>query len=146
MQAKIEFQGYRDDKEWKHYAWRVTIGAESFEYCTGIGHATPFFTKGKMAMNKKPTDKQCVRCENSSAWVHIPSADTVLDCLFSDAECGSYSFNEFCSNLGYSSDSLNALNTYRDCMTTAERLRKALGAEYQAELNRIQTMRNEGNL
>ena len=137
MQVKITFQGARDSKEWNHFAWLVNINGVDFEYRTGLGHATPKVNKfGDRAWHKPaiPT----VSIEN--AWVHIPGIDGVLECLFSDARCGAESFDDFCDNCGYSNDSLKALDTYRACMESAKNLRKALGAAYETERARIESL------
>lgn len=127
MKTSIEFQGLRDDDKWKHFAWRVTINGEAFNYRTGMGHATPRLSKKR----KKPLGP-CV------TWVHIPAIDDILEALFLDVVAGSESFNEFCINSGYDSDSLKAFDIYRACMDIAARLRKALGAEFETERQRIE--------
>lgn len=150
---KIEYQGFRDDKEWPHFAWRVTIGQEAFIYKTGTGHQTSYFNAPPRAAmpsafprNAKPKDIDVIPIASLNAWVHVPNADEVLACLFDDAQAGSESFDDFCSNLGYDNDSLKALDTYRACMDTAQRLRRALGDKYTTERNRIDALREEGKI
>jgi hypothetical protein len=139
MQFKVTYQGKREiGQEWAHFAWLVEINGETFEYRTGLGHATSRHNKLGMAYHKKPVTlqgKEVIALPNE--WVHVPSADDVLHCLFSDADAGAYSFDDFCDNLGYSNDSLKALDTYRACMESSKKLRKALGKEYGAESARI---------
>jgi hypothetical protein len=163
MNYKIQYTGFRDDKEWPCFAWRVTIGAESFEYRTGIGHATPYAKGARIeslildarngvqssrygfSRNPKP-DRETLPESSLQVWLHVPPMDEVLDCLFSDAEAGAESFDDFCSNFGYSSDSLKALDMYRACMETAKQLRRALGSEYETQRERIAKLRDEGKL
>lgn len=146
MQVNIKYLGYRDDTEWPHYAWSVTIGSEQFDYRTGSGHGTPIFKKGSnFQRNLKPT-QPCLVDSGRKEWVLVPRTDQVLDCLFLDSDAGSESFDSFCSNFGYSNDSLKALDTYRACMDTAARLKRALGSEYTSELSRISKLREEGIL
>lgn len=40
-----------------------------------------------------------------------------------DAEAGQKSIDEFCDDLGYDNDSIKALDVYRACMKTAQKLR-----------------------
>lgn len=140
MKTEIKFIGLNDGPsvEWPHFQWLVTINQISFEYRTGLGHRTDFF-QGVRRMgqgeyghgytrNKRPANS--VKIESAKCYAHTPTIESVLECLFLDADAGSESFNDFCDNLGYSKDSIKALDTYRACMDTKEKLRKALGADY----------------
>ena len=137
MKHSIEFLGQRTETDWSHFAWRVLINGQAFEYKTGMGHATSKANpRNNCFYNRKPKDRECV--SSDTHWVHVPAIDDILECLFSDVDAGSVSFNDFCADFGYNSDSLKALDTYRACMDTATRLRSALGAEYQTEKQRIE--------
>ncbi|HJS81267.1 MAG TPA: hypothetical protein VJ742_00365 [Nitrososphaera sp.] len=61
-----------------------------------------------------------------------PDAKGVLDCLLSDASCSLDSFEDFCSNCGYDSDSRKAYRLYTACVKSTARLQKLLGADYDA--------------
>ena len=52
-----------------------------------------------------------------------PSEMDILSCLYMDKQCGEYSFNDFCDNMGYNSDSIKDFDTYRACMDIASKLR-----------------------
>lgn len=43
-------------------------------------------------------------------------------CMFMDAQCGTTTFKEFCSNFGYDSDSRKAYKTHKSCVKTLENL------------------------
>jgi len=43
-------------------------------------------------------------------------------CIIEDALAGNDSFDEFCSNLGYSNDSLKAFRIYKECIKTFRKL------------------------
>lgn len=62
-----------------------------------------------------------------------PDAADVLDCLASDASGveNSQSFEDWCSEYGYNTDSRKAHRTYTICKREAERLRKFLDAGYE---------------
>lgn len=47
-----------------------------------------------------------------------------LNCVFSDSYAAQGSFNDFCSEFGYSDDSIKALKTYKECKRLYERLNK----------------------
>lgn len=150
MKTEIKFNGFRRDTKWPHYAWLLIINGESFDFKTGTGHATPYYKSNYERSwghrNKKPVGIQVINDSESESWVEVPKADEILDCLFSDEEHGSQNFHDFCDNLGFSSDSLAALDTYRDCMEAGKKFRKAIGAEYANEKERIQKLREEGKL
>ena len=66
-----------------------------------------------------------------------PKPPTVADVLYSlltDASAEQRNFHEWCSDYGYSTDSISALNTYRACLDTAAALRKCFSYELLAEL------------
>jgi hypothetical protein len=57
-----------------------------------------------------------------------PKAAEVLDCLASDANGASDSFEDFCSNFGYDEDSRKAEKIYKACQHSAARLSNFLGS------------------
>lgn len=67
-----------------------------------------------------------------SAHTKPPTAASVLYCLISDADAGSETFEDFCSNFGSSTDSRRALDMYLTCQGTAAELRKFLGEHMTA--------------
>lgn len=143
MQVTIHFQGLNQSKEWPHFAWLVNINGETFAYRTGIGHAYhgPKRNQSDVPVNEHkdfliPRRQQGM----SSTYAVAPSQDDVLQALFGDSELGGYSFDEFCDNLGYSNDSLKALDTYRACAEIGKRLKACLGKEYYTVAERVREM------
>ena len=63
-----------------------------------------------------------------------PKVADVLYSLLSDASAEQRNFHEWCSDYGYSLDSISALNAYRACLDTAAALRKCFSPELLAEL------------
>ena len=61
-----------------------------------------------------------------------PSAADVLYCLASDAQAGDLSFEDFCSDFGYDSDSRKAEQTWKACVRMAPRVRRFLGEHFDA--------------
>lgn len=106
MDAK--YQGrHVDDNDWEHDKWAVTLhhGKKSLttKYHAGTGHA--------MAR---------------------PAVAAVLASLVSDADAGSESFEDFCSNLGYDPDSRKAEKIWKACKQIAPKIKKFLGSDYRA--------------
>ena len=66
-----------------------------------------------------------------------PTVADVLYSLLSDASAEQRNFHEWCSDYGYSLDSISALNTYRACLDTAHALHKCFSPELLAELNTL---------
>ena len=62
-----------------------------------------------------------------------PSAADVLDCLASDSNTidNARNFEDFCSDLGYDSDSRKAEKIYKACRHAAKRLRNFIGDQYE---------------
>lgn len=61
---------------------------------------------------------------------HEPDVPSVLNCLASDSTCESYTFNEFCDEFGYDSDSIKANETYKACLKNSKKLKKFLGVKF----------------
>jgi hypothetical protein len=66
-----------------------------------------------------------------------PEMRDVLESLILDASAADYNFADWCSEYGYSDDSIKALNTYKACLETATALRKHLGRETLQQVRAI---------
>lgn len=64
--------------------------------------------------------------------LNTPSAADVLYCLCIDTRAGEQSFEEFCSDFGYDSDSLLARRAWRECVKLAPSVRRFLGSDFDA--------------
>ena len=143
MQYSIKFSHLDETSDWKAYVWIVLINKVAFEYKTGLGHATKVYDYSNKSLvpkkNPKPKDIETIRytSNGSSFWLHVPKIEQVLHCLFIDCEAGTYSFNEFCDNLGCDNDSIKSFEVYRACEETQGKLKKALGEEFQAKKQEI---------
>jgi hypothetical protein len=87
--------------DWKETAdsWLFIIGAESFEFYTGVGH--------------RKDDK--------------PKKPEIIDLFYSltmDASAENEGFENWCDNFGYDADSRKALSIYEECQKGAKKLRK----------------------
>lgn len=59
-----------------------------------------------------------------------PSASDVLYCLASDASGADQSFEDWCADYGYDTDSRTAERTYRQVVDQTARLRRLLGDDF----------------
>lgn len=90
-----------DNWQENSFAWKVWINDQSFEYFTGYG-----------LVLKNGTPKK-------------PVLDDVLYSLIMDSSASDMSFEDWCNDFGYETDSRKALQTYLDCQNNAHKLRKA---------------------
>ena len=111
LPIKIDYVGQtKQDQHWDCDQWRVTLsskaGFHSFDYFTGLG--LRYKPKTSWA---KPTPKK-------------PKVADVLYSLIMDASAADENFHDWCTNYGYSDDSIKAMNTYKACLEIAVALRK----------------------
>ena len=65
------------------------------------------------------------------AWEgHQPNIADVLDCLAADATYSTDTFEDFCDNFGYNTDSRNAERIYKAGIKNTEKLKDLLGDEF----------------
>jgi len=99
--------------------WRVTIsskaGWHSFDYFTGLGLRTPAVTRRGFSGDTYT---------KTPARPKKPKVADVLYSLTMDASAADENFHDWCANLGYSDDSIKAMNIYKSCLETAQALRK----------------------
>ena len=98
---------------WVCDAWRVSFDKFAADYFTGTGHRKP-------TNPRKPVDSHWNPLRAIS-----PCAADVLYSLLLDSEACNESYQDWCDNFGYESDSIKALNTYRACEAIGHELRKA---------------------
>jgi hypothetical protein len=125
--AKIE------DGEWPHFEWRVTLKRDgkvyTLPYKMGLGHIqTP--CKKRIQKGGRYVDRPCthVRCEGREVPIP-PDLYTVFCSLKSDATRGA-TFQEWCFDYGYDTDSRKAMDTYIACQESENECQKFFGAEW----------------
>lgn len=124
--------------DWKCDAWRVSFTRSSkpaieTDYFTGLGHRKwPKYYKIKFPKNTRGHERE----ERLHLKPAIPSSAGVLHSLLMDANAIDTSFECWCSDYGYSSDSISAFNTYRSCCEIGEKIRRLFGH------NEMSTMRD----
>ena len=63
-----------------------------------------------------------------------PTADEVLACLASDARGVDTSFEDWCGDYGYDTDSRKAERTFKACKRSAKKLKQFFAGEYESLL------------
>lgn len=113
---------------WECDGWHVQMQRDNifefFDYYTGIGHRksknpipSEIARLGKNILARKEWEERNV----------LPVAPHVAGVLYSlvlDSEAGGQSFNNWCSDFGYDSDSIKAFETYQACCKEAKQLAK----------------------
>lgn len=62
-----------------------------------------------------------------------PTPAEIMECLISDAFAGAQTFEEFCADFGYDTDSRSAEATWNACIKTTAALRRLFGSLDAAE-------------
>lgn len=103
-----QYVGFNVEKKMPNmYEWRVSIGDFTTSYYMGVAH-------GKRQ----------------------PTITKVMYSLLNEASMGEYSFEDFCSELGYNEDSRKAHATWQACQEIAERFKLTFSEE------QLETMRD----
>lgn len=113
-------------------AWECAFDKESFKFFTGLGLRAEARCLGK---RPKPGTQAWEKLERTRKPVPPHAAD-VLYCLLLDSDASTQSFESWCSELGYDSDSRKALVTYEACQRNADKLARVLS---RATLDELQT-------
>lgn len=132
-------QTQRDDK-WDCDQWRVQISNKdrhwTTDYYTGLGLRAPIPAiyleinpprKGTLAYEALEKLRKPVK----------PKIADVMYSLFMDASAADYNFDDWCDTYGYSSDSIKALNIYKQCLETAQNLRRYFTREQREAIEKI---------
>lgn len=127
------------ETKWRCDRWRVKLGGYETDYHTGFGHRKA--GKGLNGLRRKnPYPPSTVGWRNWQERYVKPRVPPVAGVLYSvilDADAANSNFNDWCSDSGYSKDSIAALNIYKVCCDTAEALRKVFKPEALARLREI---------
>lgn len=133
MSTKEEFKttyiGEHTDKEsWKSFKFIVTINGHDFPYYMGSGHAK-FMTNSELSKLKESGQAYTILERDVKIQpirhevLPHPTQLDVEHALYSDMQLGLEIFADFCSNLGYDTDSRKALASYLECQDTAVKMR-----------------------
>lgn len=124
--------------EWRcEFSHRERGAAEDFDFFTGIGHRKPApMPEHVRAMSPYSIGRQNWERANPGTPVAPHPAD-VLHSLILDSSAVGQSFESWCDEYGYDSDSRKAEATYRECQQNADKLARVLGRPLIAELSTL---------
>lgn len=104
--------------------------AEKYNFEILLNSQVFYFSQGykKFGRNKKMTlhDFELQKRRNDAANTY-PDLWGFINCVISDSDAIHMSFNDWCANFGYDSDSRKALKTYEDCQSQTRCFLNALG-------------------
>lgn len=139
------------DGEWPHDEWRVAVAYKEAiyhtVYKTGLGHRKLAagvtrerggyaFRDARGAPGFAKTDKEAM--ERGLAQPVAPAVADVVSSLLTDAQGSDQPFDDWCSDLGYSTDSIKARDTYFACQRERVAMVKMFGAGLFAELTGLE--------
>ena len=136
----VQYLGESINDNWKYDKWTVTFAGkgrnkQEFEYHTGLGHRQcvkprPFVWGNYSAMQRKTWIKE-------NELPVSPFAGAVLYCLLSDMSCANDTFDDWCGNMGYDTDSRKALQTYLSCQENGTKLRKVFNNDLLKQIEKV---------
>ncbi len=123
------------------YKWKVCFAAGDKAYSSDFFCGDPAGDRRDLEHGRWSAEPSMVtrgkKASRRLAGNDPPSAASVLYYLLSDARLGSDTFEGFCGDLGYSTDSRKALETYLSCQATRHRLPTVLGAQVVSQLEKL---------
>lgn len=151
IRRNTQYHGLESDGNWEGDSFTITLGTQSFTYKTGIGHRyytqlaigakPPRFTK---KADKSVRDMQAILGRSGFAvqgqyatFAPIPASAGVIWSLLLDSSAANNSFDEWCDDYGYDTDSRKALETYLACQQNGTKLRKVFTS---SQLETLQAM------
>lgn len=146
----IDCMGAQMRDKWECDAWNITFYRTGKKdvfntlYYTGIGHRvlSPMGETYKRRIKqdyKNSVNLRHMLAQNEKEYAkpQTPHIAGILSSLTLDASANDYSFNDWCDNFGYESDSIKALNTYQECCNTAKELYKLFNRSELSALSEL---------
>ena len=138
----------KDEKvKWLRDNFTITISYNGKSYSTsysmGIGHRKLIRSVKKEGnrywesiSGQFYTEMEACKAQ----WLKLvePNLADVMHCLLLDGRCSEGTFEDFCSELGYDSDSRKALETYLACQANGNGILKVIGRELFNELSQLE--------
>ena len=129
------------DNDWDCDEWRVVFTTQQRRwetpYYTGLGLRSPIPKLYLLFNPPRYGTLAYEQLEKATRKPVTPKKADVLHSLFMDAMAADYNFDDWCADYGYDSDSIKALNTYKECLDTAQRLRSFFTAEQRAAIQEV---------
>ena len=130
---------------WDCDSWKFTIGKFDFDYYTGMGHRV-LTAQAKLEVERKfplPLHPSTQHYRNyklalkAAETPGVPHVTGLLACLVSVEDYCTTSFEEWCNETGYSTDSRKALDRYLQSQRDFSKFKQALPAEIREKLKEL---------
>jgi hypothetical protein len=130
------------DENWKCDAWRINFkrGAQqSFkqfdtDFYTGLGHRQSKLKRPKFV---NPRSIAAAEWDRHNLKPVAPSAASVLHSVLMDGSAIETSFDYWCADYGYESDSIKALNMYQACCEIGKKVNAFFSHSEREELKQL---------
>ena len=140
----VTYTGRTTRDHWDCFAFTCSINGESFDYYLGTGHGIDDKELTELAQKSgRSKSSELVRWKAKHpgefctvepfGLVKKPTAADLLYSLIADSGACNDSFDEWCSDYGYDTDSRKAMDIYIACQTNASKLRKAMSRDLIAQ-------------
>jgi hypothetical protein len=129
-----------DENNWPHFEWRVTLTRDglagagsggqvkwSFPYRMGLGHVQTPCGKPQGAWRGE-TPCQHVRCQGK--WKPAPPDLYAVFCSLKADDTMGRTYNEWCGDYGFDTDSRKAMDTYLACQKSEADSRRFFGEDW----------------
>ena len=140
------YLGLEEKDGYFNYSWNVVINyngqSHNTKYWCGSAYNKKpnwIVTQGKGYYNRTIGEYKSVKDAHNSGWVVPlpPAIDDVIHCWFVDASCAVGTFEDYCSEFGYDTDSRKQLEIYLECQKTRSIIIKMFGQKLFDELNEL---------
>jgi hypothetical protein len=146
---------FKDSDQWQITFKKAGKFSESFDFYTGSGHryikksvgsVTKHYIESVKAVTgldkvliveSKVTSQDKRDYSYTDSYAVTPTQAGVLYCLLLDAESGSMSFDDFCSEFGYDNDSISDFRTYQACMAITKQVQKLFTSSERQQLQEL---------
>jgi hypothetical protein len=142
--------GLRINDSWEHDLWTVDINYNdktyTTEYSTGLGHrklakqVKSFYQGGRLKYEYR-NDVAHTAVAAAEKQYTIPVEPELTDVMYSivmDASSAEDTFEDWCYNLGYDTDSRKALDTYLKCQEARNKFIKVFGEDFLEEIKYLE--------
>lgn len=130
---------------WKCDQWEFEINSVKFDFYTGLGHRGLTEEAKHEIAGEYPLPhllgsqayEDYLAAIDAARVPEPPHVAAMLHSLFMDNQSATQSFEDWCEEYGYSSDSRKALEVYLECQEIGRKLRAAVGCNKLAELKTL---------
>lgn len=138
IKAVIRYAGQGKLDGWNFFRWYIEMNNETFEFKTGLAWQVVIpeieYDPNSTLRKAKNEGKIIYTDSVNSRYLVVPQPKDFMPCLIEDSQCSEMSFEDFCSEFGYDTDSIKAFRIYQDCSEIGKKLKKIFKPEELKDL------------